>query len=87
MELTIDQTLQSAITAQNDGKYEKAEKLYQQVLQIQPTKVPLPLFMTCIFKLSMYSLNFSRRIEHRSMQSTGTNKCICSIIVFDTGIN
>ena len=39
MELTIDQTLQSAITAQNDGKYEKAEKLYQQVLQIQPTNL------------------------------------------------
>ena len=39
MELTIDQTLQSAITAQNDGKYEEAEQLYQQVLQIQPTNL------------------------------------------------
>ena len=39
MELTVNQTLQKAITAHQNGKHEEAEVLYREVLKTQPTNL------------------------------------------------
>ena len=39
MKLTIDQILEKAITAHQEGKLEEAERLYREILEIEPTQL------------------------------------------------
>ena len=58
---------------------------FQFYLHIQPTKVPLPSFIICKFKVSTYPDSFNLSISHKSKQLISLVNTIPSRICFDTG--
>jgi len=60
---------------------------FQFYLHIQPMKEPLPSFIICKFKVSIYPVSFNLSMSHRSKQSISEVMAIPSIISFVTGIS
>jgi protein O-GlcNAc transferase len=67
MELNIDQTLQQAIVAHQEGKLVEAEKLYQKILEIKPDHVKVYYNLSDIFyklkKFNKAEISIKKAIE------------------------